>query len=366
MKNLLAIAFATLFTGLAGCSGPNTPSPPDRAVAAETVIVGSTSTSPSVSIAGVVKPHLEADLSAQIVAPVVAVNKREGDHFRKGELLVRLHAPALQAGVTQSDAALQSAQMQESAAATQAKLATDNLGRYTQLRERRSVTPYELDQVRAQSMAAQAQQQSAAAQVSAARAALAAQQANAADANLYAPFDGVVTRRMADPGAMAAPGVPLLHLQSTGQKDVEFSVPDGLLSSLHIGSVVPASLNGNIAIDVKVADIAPAGDPGSHSFVVKANLPSSAAWNVGTVVQVQLPARGLAQNVAVPSRALIQQGGLDAVLAVAPDGRATVRYVTLGNASGGETQVLTGLHPGERIVAEGNLTLAGRRIEARP
>lgn len=365
MKRIITIVSLPLIAALAGCHASDPPAPPETPVSAKTVVIGSALSDQTVSITGVVKPRFEVDLSAQIVAPVTTVSKREGDQFRKGELLVRLSAPALNAAVTQGNAALQSAQKQEDAAAAQASLAADTLGRYAQLREHHSVTPFELEQVRSQSAAAIAQQQSAAAQVSVARAATAAQRANAADASLYAPFDGVVTRRMIDPGAMAAPGSPLLHLQSLGQADVEFAAPDTLSESLRVGTTIPAS-NGTNAVTATVTNVSPAADSTTHSFLVKADLPRSVAWSVGSVVQVQLHSSSPVRTLAIPRRAIVQQGGLDAVLVVDGDNRATVRYITLGPTVGDFVQILTGLQSGDRILATGNLALAGKKIEVRP
>ncbi len=351
---------------LVGCHGSVTTATTDEAVQASTYLVRVQDGRQTVSITGVVKPHLEADLSAQIFAPVAVVTKREGDHVRKGEVLVRLRAAALDAGVTQAGASLGSAEKQEAAAAAQANLAADTLNRYAQLRERHSVTAHELDQVKAQSAAALAQQQSAAALVSAARAAVAVQRANASDAVLYAPFDGVVVSRTVDPGAMAAPGVPLLHLQSSGSYDVEFSVPDTLLSGIHVGSQLSVGDGLGASATATIATIAPAGDASAHSFLIKASLPASSVWKAGTVVQLALSTQQNATSVLVPSVAIVHQGGLDAVLVVGANQIASVRYVTLGDVAGPSIAVLTGLRAGDRILSPGDLSNAGRRIEVRP
>ncbi|MDQ2840048.1 MAG: efflux RND transporter periplasmic adaptor subunit [Acidobacteriota bacterium] len=366
MKQPLALAVFLMVSALAGCRDSTSSTHADQTVSAQTFVVNSATTQEAISVSGVVKPDLETDLAAQIVAPVSSITKHEGDHFRRGEVLVRLHAPALYAGVAQANAALRGIEKQEGAATAQATLAAATSARYTQLRERHSVTPYELDQMKEQNATAQAQQQNAAALVSAAQSALVIQQANAADANLYAPFDGVVTRRLVDPGAMAAPGVPLLHLQSSGVTEVEFSAPESLLNSLHVGSNLAVSLSNGSPLEARVANIAPAGDVASHSFLIKATLPASSVWSSGTLVQVSLPLQGSAKRTLIPSSAVIQQGGLDAVMAIDTKGDASVRYVTLGATSGTQTEVLTGVRPGDRLLVDGNLSLARKRVEVLP
>ncbi|MDE3103628.1 MAG: efflux RND transporter periplasmic adaptor subunit [Acidobacteriota bacterium] len=363
LTTVLAVCLAGVATG---CDQPEAHKQTEQAVPVQAVTVAASGADGVVVVSGVVKPRLESDLAAQIVAPVDAVTVHEGDRVRRGQVLVRLHAPAVLAGVQQADAALHSAEQQRAAATAQAQLAAQNLARYQQLRERRSVTAYELDQVRSQSEASQAQQQSAAAQVTAAQSALAAQRANADDTILKAPFDGVVARRLVDPGAMAAPGAPLLHLQTTGELDVEFQVNASMLSTLRPGSKLKMVAEDGATYTGAVTTLSPAGDASAHAFLVKAAIASSPALHTGDVIQVQLPSAGAAQPLTVPESALVQQGGLDAVLLVAGDGRAGVRYVTLGRHAAGMVEVLSGLHAGDRVLRQGSLELAGREVEVRP
>jgi RND family efflux transporter MFP subunit len=362
---VIAILLMLLF--LPGCRSTVHTEPQQPSAPAQVFVVSSLHSQGGTSISGIIRPGIEADIAAQLTAPIAAITKREGDHVRRGEVLVRLHAPALQAGVAQANAALTSAQQQRTAAETQSKLAADTLARYQQLQSRHSVTPHELDQIQAQSVAAQAEQQTAAAQVAVAEAALAAQRANAADAVLVAPFDGVVTRRSADPGSLAVPGSPILHVQSTDRAEVQFSLPENSLSSMHPGSSIEViAENNEPSIKAIVTNISPAGDVASRSFLVKATLPVKTQWNTGTVVNVLLPSTQSEMSLWVPLSALIQQGGLDGVLVLRSENRAEVRYVTLGRKTGDSVQVLTGLQPADRILTHGDLTLAGRTIEVHP
>lgn len=350
---------------LAGChsSPPSVPQQPT--VAAEAITVTSSVSQSGVLLSGVVHPHLEADIAAQISGPVAVLMKHEGDTVRRGEVLVRLHVPALSAGVAQANAAVLAAEQQRTAAKAQAGLAADTLARYQQLRERHSVTAHELEQTRAQSAAAQAQEQTALCQVAVAKEALAVQRANAADAVLLAPFDGVVTQRMADPGAMALPGVPLLHVQSTEGAEVQFTVPEPMVLALRPGQKQPVALGQDEQTAI-VTLLSPSGDAASHSFLVKAALPRSNAWKSGTVVSVTLPNTKGDSALSVPASALVEQGGLRAVLVLNPENQAEVRYVTVGQTLGTQRQILTGVKAGDRILTHGNLNLAGRTIEVRP
>lgn len=363
-RYIVATPFSLLL--LAGCHSTTPASRSEQpAVSAAIFTVVPANGTQNLTLSGVVKPGMEADIASQVMAPVAVVTKHMGDHVRRGEMLVRLHAPALEAGVAQASAAVLSAEQQDAAAQTEATLAADTLTRYQQLRERHSVTPHELEQVEAQNNAALARQKTAASQVKVAQQALAAQRANAADAVLLAPFDGVVTERSVDPGAMASPGTPLLHLQSSGPSEVQFAVPDDVIARLRLGQVISVQAAPNTpTAPAAISNISPAGDASSHSFLVKAVLTKSSAWLAGTVVNVSLPTTRKAVNIVVPVSAVAEQGGLDAVLVVA-DGHAEVRYVNLGGRQAEDVEVLSGLRAGDRILTDGDLNLAGRRIEVR-
>ncbi len=367
MKKFCALLFFLSAAGFRGCrSAP----PAERAsppVPVRTVVVGRTSSGSAIAVPATTRPLLEADVSAQIIAPVETVTKREGDRFRRGDVLVRLQAPALRAAESQARGALESALRMQDQATAQAQLAADTLSRYSQLRERRSVTPYELDQKKTERLTALDVQQAAAARVAAARGALASKQADAADAVVRAPFDGFVTRRLVDPGILATPGTPLLHLQSSGQLELVFNIPEMSLHTLRVGSVVAVASDPHAAsVSAVVTEIAPAADPTSHSFFVRAKLPLSANRQPGTVLQVLLPEQAPASSMFIPDPSIVHQGGLDAVLIVGTGQRAAVRYVTLGRTQGSAIEVLTGLHAAERIILEPSLEMAGKRVEVLP
>jgi RND family efflux transporter MFP subunit len=166
---------------------------------------------------------------------------------------------------------------------------------------------------------------------------------------------------------MAAPGVPILHLQSSGAADVQFTVPDTLIGSIHPGQHLDVSAGSDSSsTTATVSSLSPAGDVSSHSFLVKASMPRSASWQTGTIVTVTLPVAHAEPAIFIPQSALVSQGGLTAVLFLREDRHAEVRYVTVGRTSSGKVQVLTGLVSGDRILSKGDLSLSGRLIEVRP
>lgn len=304
-----------------------------------------------------------ADITSQVMAPIAAMPVREGDAVRAGEVLVRLSSPSLAAGVAQAQAQLAAARRQQTAAEAQKNLAASTFTRYAVLNQRHSVTPNEFDQVKTQLAAAEAQQQAAAAQTAAAQAAVQQAQATNAYTTIAAPFSGIVTARYADPGSMASPGTPLLRIEDAREHEVDVQVNESALGDVRRGEQVPVQVEGAArAIDGRIREVVPAGDPAAHTFTVKIVLPASSKIYSGMTAHVLIPTAE-ATALTIPQSAIRQRGQLDSVLALDADSVAQIRYVNLGRASDGAVEITSGLSAGDRILAEPSDDLIGRRIE---
>lgn len=350
-----------------GCS-PKQKTLPDQAapVRAEVISVSSAMTPQTLVLTGVVTARTAADISSQVMAQVSDLRVREGDSVSKGQVLVRLSSAPLAAGVQQAESQLAVARKQEVAAQAQKSLATATFARYDMLNQRHSVTPHEFDQVQSQLEAAGAQQEAAAAQVKAAEAATVGSRATNAYTVIKAPFSGIVTARYTSAGSMATPGVALLHLESVGDREVDVEVNESVLHKLRIGDPVQVMMQGiDSQITARIREIVPAGDPAAHTFTVKAGLPATSTIYSGMTANVVIPI-GQQTSISIPRTCVQEHGQLDSVLALDAASIAQLRYVSLGHNSGGNVEVISGLSPGDRIVAHPNDALVGHRIEPQP
>ena len=156
---------------------------------------------------GTVHARETAIVSAQVIGRIQQVLVREGDNVRAGQTLALLDDAALRARMEQAQAGVKAAQSEQAAAQTNAELAASTLDRYKQLEAQKSVSPQEMDEV---SRRAEAARPSALRQCVRRPTRREAQESGARTmlgyTRLRAPFAGVVTARMADPGTMASPG----------------------------------------------------------------------------------------------------------------------------------------------------------------
>ena len=205
---------------------------------------------------GVVQARTTATVMARILAPVRDVRVAPGDRVRAGQVLVVLDGRDLDARARSTRAMALAADQDVAAAASdqQAADAALALARATHVRiaglhARRSATAQELDDATGALRAAEARVtgagarlQAAKANVQSARAATEETQTTASFALVTAPFDGVITEKMVEPGNMAAPGTPLMRLEDTRGFRLDVRVDESRVGQISPGAIVSVSL----------------------------------------------------------------------------------------------------------------------------
>ncbi|HVT11479.1 MAG TPA: efflux RND transporter periplasmic adaptor subunit [Fimbriimonadaceae bacterium] len=188
------------------------------------------------------------------------------------------------------------------------------------------------------------------AQVDQSAAALRSSEVSLGYASIQAPFDGWITQRAVDPGAMATAGSPLLTIEG-GELRLEAVVPESVLPHVRLGDQVDVKLDalGNMVCKAAVAEIVPQGDMSTHSFVVKLTLPRTPGVKSGMFGRAAF-LTGKESRIEVPAGSAWEREGLHYVFAVNREGVARLRIVTLGDSDGSKVVVLSGLSAGERIV----------------
>ena len=363
----LAFTLAALSLALVGCSDKQpAPGTAERVRDVKTVAIQRASVPDVVEAVGTVHANQSAQLSAQIVASVRSVNAVEGKRVRRGDVLVILDDDATRAAADQANAGITAAQQQAAAADANYGLAQATLTRYQSMYEKKSVSPHEMDEVQARYKAATAQRDAANAGHAQAVAGAAQARAMLGYTRIRAPFDGVVTAKNVDPGALAAPGAPLVTVEDTSSFRLEVAVDESDLRYVQLGAKVPVAIDA-VGDDVQatVQQVVPAADPASRSLTVKLALPRLAAdarLHSGLFGRARFP-KGQRDAVVVPRTAVMDRGQMQGVYVVAPDGAVTLRFITLGKPMGDQVEVLSGLNGGERLVAAHNgRDLAGKRL----
>jgi RND family efflux transporter MFP subunit len=321
----------------------------------------------TVQAAGTLHAHQSSTLSAQVMGRVQQVLVREGDFVRAGQTLAVLDDATLRSAYDQSDATVKAQEEQQAAAESNSELATSTLARYRQLQAQKSVSPQEMDEVTRRAEAAQAQLEAMRAETEAMKSQRRGAGVMLSYSKIVAPFPGVITGRMVDPGALASPGAPLLQIDSSGPFELDASVAESAIASVHPGMRIAVSTDRSTADSSgTVAEIVPAADPSSHSFLVKINLPPSKALRAGMYATAEIPT-GMKQAIIVPRSAVVIRGSLACAYVLDGNNLAQLRYVTLGATREDQVEIFSGMAGNERLVDNpADRDLAGKRIEVLP
>jgi len=358
--------FAVSAAMMSGCQSSKTASPALVQTTQARVVESQQQQLPlNIRSTGTVHARQTAIVSAQVVGRIQQVLVREGDSVRAGQTLVVIDGAAQRASVDQAQAGVKAAQSEQVAAQTNAKLAASTLERYRQLEAQKSVSPQEMDEVTQRAAAASARLEAVSSQTDAARAQVAGAHTMLGYTRLVAPFGGVVTARKADPGTMASPGVPLLQVDQAGALQLQATVDESAIATVRKGMKVQVAIDGASSTDLSgtVAEIDPAADPGSHSFTIKIDLPSSIHTRAGMYGTAAF-ANGVRQAIVIPRSAVVLRGSLACVYVLDAQGIAQLRYLTLGATQGNLVEVLSGISAGEKLVDDpSDRDLAGKRIE---
>jgi RND family efflux transporter MFP subunit len=285
-------------------------------------------------VAGSVEAKLRARIEAKTSGRIEAMPARLGQTVQKGELLAQLDSREIQARLDQ-------------AAATREQAETD-LKRLAALLKQQALTQAEFDGAQARFRVADAAMREAETMLGYTR--------------VLAPFGGVVVRRLADVGDLAAPGKPLLELEDPAALRFVASVPEALIASVRAGMELPVRL-GSGEFMGKIAEIAPTGDPVSRTSRVELDLPSGDI-RAGSFGRLLLPAGGQPAVVA-PSGAVLVRGQLETIFVVRSN-RAELRLVRTGKRLRDGIEILSGVSAGEVVVSENPAALRdGQPVAAR-
>ena len=172
-------------------------------------------------------------------------------------------------------------------------------------------------------------------------------------AKVTAPFAGIVTRKTVEVGDLAAPGSPLLVVEDGQRYRLEAQVDEDQVHEIALGSEVRILLDGIDSAELTgtVSEITPYSDPASRSFVVKIDLPDTVKVWSGMFGRARFDT-GESQVLSVPATAVFRRGQLTGVYAIGDDSVARLRLITVGKQYGPNVEVLSGLEPGEQIVAD--------------
>jgi len=328
---------------------------------------------------GTVQAGISSKLSSKHLGTVEEIRVREGDHVKKGDVLIIMDQRQVKAGVRQAEAglseakkALTAAMSARDAAGAEKKLSFTTYERYLNLKKKKLVSIQAFDEVEARYRQAEAVLEEADAMVDAAtarvkraEAGLAGVRVSKKDAVIRAPHDGIIAGKLVDKGDLARPGTPLLSMETTRGFCVDMVLPESYIDYVQprqkVTVKVPALKTG--PLEGNVCTIVPSADQRSRSFIVKINLPIDRKVRSGLFARVQIP-MGHSRKLLIPRKAVVTRGQLTGLYVVDSENIIHFRLIRVGRRFGDSVEIFSGLNEGDRYVDELTPKLQdGARVE---
>ena len=336
-------------------------------------------------------PYQEIDVFAKVAGYVKELNVDYGSHVRKGQVMAVLEVPELQAQLDEDQAAIaaqgdQVARLQSEIGRAKAQYNMLHLqfNRLASVAKSQPglVAQQEVDDAQGKDLAAESQvnaaqgaYQAAQGQLMAAKAKLSHDQAFYDYSKITAPFDGVVTQRYANFGALMQAGTtstqatPLVRLSDENLYRLVIPVPESDVKYIHLGDPVEVrvpSVGKTVQGQVKRFSVDVNG--ATRTMHTEVEIPNANNQLVpGLYAEAVLTLNHNSAATVVPLQSLDRQGDEGSLLVVNRENRIESRKVKLGIQMPDYVEIADGIAPGEQVVvSDRNGLKAGQAVKPKP
>lgn len=282
----------------------------------------------TLALVGTLAANEFIEVKAETDGTIAEILFEEGQPVKKGDLLLRLDETKLIASLAEAEANL--------------KLSTSTFERAQELARQNLIPRQEYDQ--------------AASVFQANKATAELRRRLLREARIEAPFAGIAGSRSVSPGQVITKSTVLTWLVDLATVKAEFSVPERFLGEVKMGQQVQLRVAAypRRTFAGEVYFLAPQVDPGTRTLLMKAKIPNSDhQLKPGMFANLDLTLTLREQATVIPESALLTQGDRTSVFVLDGNDTAHVRPVKVGLRLPNEIEIVSGLKPGERVIAEG-------------
>jgi len=289
-----------------------------------------------------IQPFYRASIFARVNGYIEHWNKDIGAHVKQGEVLATIDAPDLDQQLAQARASLASSKANYD-------LAVVTRDRNNQLVKNQYVAQQIADNSTADASAKKSIMHASDASV---------RQLEVLESykQLTAPFDGTVTARNTDIGALITPGsagMPLFEVSDLHRVRIYVRVPQALTAYVRAGQKATFDMPQypNHPFEATVVTLSNALDPASRSMLVELQADNTEGkFSAGAYCQVHFELPRDPDMVRLPSTALILADKGAQVALLGADDKVTLKTVTLGRDFGDSVEVAAGVAPTDRVI----------------
>ncbi len=301
-------------------------------------------------VSGTVTSKNPVNILAKIMGTVSKLNIEEGSFVKKGDLLILLDSPEITASLERATAAITEAEKGLEISKTNYYHAESTYRRYENLYKEKALSLQEFENFETKRNIAREEVKRLESSLAQAKAEKSRIEGMANYLKIFAPVDGVVTKKDVTLGMNIMPGMPLLTVETFDNLRIEINTDEKILPLVKKGAkynVFFPSISKEFTGIVE--DYVPAIDPLSRTFKIKLALPTNRHISIGMYGIVKIP-MAKTKKIFVPKSAIYVKGQLNYVYAVDEKSIATMRLVSIGREIGNTVEILSGLKNGDKII----------------
>ncbi len=329
----------------------------------------------TLTISAEFRPYEEVSLHAKVAGYVQSISVDVGDRVKEGQVLVRLDAPELKNDLQRDIAALQASREEVNRAQAsyeQTHLASGRLEGVAQ-QHPKLIAQQEVDDAKAKDQNVAGALAAARQHVDEATAELGKTQALLNYADIAAPFDGVITHRYADPGALIQAGTsssqtsPVVDLEEESRLRLVFPVPESAVAKIRVGQKVRVFVSAlQRSFDVTVSRFSDKVDRETRTMRTEADIDNhDGVFKPGMYADATIVVQEQDNALSVPVEA-VSMAGKPSVLLVDGKGVVQSRPVTVGLTTSNRCEISHGVTSGDLVVVGSRAGIrAGDKVSPR-
>ena len=309
----------------------------------------------TVPITGRLVAKQRGTIASRIAGRISAVLVDVGDRVEKGQVLAKIETDRFKLNADLKSAEVNQARAKLNSARATVKLLKQELKRIEGLRRSAAFSQARYEDKRQEIVKAQASVDENAAALRRARASRDMARLDIKDAQIRAPFAGVVINRKVSAGAFVGAGAAIATLLDDRTMEVEADIPSDRLSGIAEGAELDVALGGGKSIKASIRAIVPDEDPLARTRAVRLTPRFGANSNVvpNQSVVIQVP-RGQRREVVTVAKDAIVSRQTGPIVFVFQQGRVRPAQVRIGEGFGSKFEIRSGLRPGMKVVVRGN------------
>lgn len=289
-----------------------------------------------------------AEIAAEIGGRITEILRDDGDSVAADEILLRIDPEK-----RELELANVRAQVAEASAATSEALREQK--RLSQLHERGAASMSQLDAANTMLESARSRRRAAEARLGVAERAL-------RDAEVRAPFAGLIANRRVSRGEFVAPGTSLYDLVAMDPIEIEFHLPERDSGRVSLGQrvAVVVAPHPERVFEARVSMVSPIIDPRTRTLRVEGRLDNAdRLLRPGLFARIDVGVARRSNVVMVPEESVMQRALGPIVFTVDADDQVTQREVKVGTHRRGAAEIESGIEAGDWVVTSGQ----GRLID---